>query len=117
LGKLQVQSDADGNVAIVSGTQPPAQAAGRTIQVNYDYNWVDFSKVIATNITTGQSQLFNYLAAVNFNLGTNMSSSDFSSLLLLHEFRHTPSGGNAPQETQDQFKDFNTAIYNNCIRP
>jgi len=70
--------------------------------------------VSATNITTGQTVSFNYLAAENAELGANMTTSQITALILLHEFEHTPAGGNAPQESSNAA--FNTPIYNNCIK-
>jgi hypothetical protein len=113
LGALQVQS-VDGGLQIVQTTPPPAQyTGGNTVQINYSYNWFDFSNVSAQNVTTGQSITFNYLQVENSLLGTNMTTSQLAALILLHEFEHTPAGGGAPAEADN--KAFNLPIYQNCI--
>jgi len=45
-----------------------------------------------------------------------MTTADLAVLILLHEFRHTPLGGNAPQETSDEFIKYNAPIYENCLK-
>jgi len=67
------------------------------VQINYGYSWFDFSNVPAQNVTTGLPTTFNYLQAENIQLGTDMTTSQLEALILLHEFKHTPAGGNAPQ--------------------
>lgn len=118
LGQLQVQSGPDGSLTIVDGTPPPAQntAGTNTVEVNFpDYNWINFSNVLATNITTGQPVFIDYLAAENQFLGTNMTTVQLTQLILLHEFRHTPLGGNAPQEPKGDAT-LNTDILKHCIK-
>jgi hypothetical protein len=44
-----------------------------------------------------------------------MNTSQLAALILLHEFEHSPAGGNAPQELDN--KAFNLPIYQNCIGP
>ena len=116
LGQLQVQS-VPGGEQIVPGTPPPAQniAGTNTVQINYDYfGWVNFGSVLAKNTTTGQNEVFNYLGAINQALGTDMTTFQLANLILLHEFEHTPSGGNKPQE--NDMVGFNQPIYNDCIK-
>ncbi|MBK9169629.1 MAG: RHS repeat-associated core domain-containing protein [Bryobacterales bacterium] len=112
LGKLEVETTTEGTM-VAPGTPPPAQTVGSTVQVNYDYNWVDFQNVSAIEIGTGRTVQFNYLGAINVALGTNMNTTAFSNLLLLHEFRHLRG---SPQETVENRVAFNREIFDNCIR-
>ncbi len=113
LGLLQVATDSGGQTSIVRGTPPPAQYLPRTntIQINSDYNWINFSRVQATNVTTGQQLTIDYLEAINQELGTNMVTWELGNLILLHEFAHSLG---LPQESD--FINFNKNIYENCIR-
>jgi hypothetical protein len=87
------------------------------VQINYGYSWFDFSNVPAQNVTTGLPTTFNYLQAENIQLGTDMTTSQLEALILLHEFKHTPAGGNAPQEAGSANNAFNPPIYHYCIAP
>jgi hypothetical protein len=91
LGQLQVGPDTSGALETLEGAQPAQNNPGgsNTVQVNYDFNWLDFSSVTAFNVKTNATVQFNYLGGLNAKLGTNMSSSDAANLILLHEFRHT----------------------------
>jgi RHS repeat-associated protein len=116
LGILQVKN-IGGSVVVQEGTPPPAQnypGGSNTIEVNYDYNWLDFSHVWSHNTSTGVDDFFDFLGAENATLGTKMSTSQLEALILLHELMHTALGGNKPQETSNA--DFNTPIYNACIK-
>jgi hypothetical protein len=115
VGQLQIQ-DVPGGQQIVAGTPAPAQSVGNTVTINLSYNWYDLSQNLAVDQTTGTNTIFNYLGAINQALGTNMTTPQMSALLLLHEFEHTPSGGNAPQETPANWQQYNFDIYNNCIK-
>ena len=121
-GALQIQNTPSGNppYQYVFGPGKPVvaeQVAGtNTIRINYDVDWVDFTHVWALNISTGQNQFVNLLQDSNIAWGTNMSDPQFTNLLLLHEFLHSPAGGGAPQETPANSVDFNQKIYNNCIK-
>jgi hypothetical protein len=116
-GQLQVQDGPDGT-SVVQGTPPPSVTTNpdtNSVQINYSYGgWVDFSSILALDVTTGQQVMYNYLAAINNELGTNMTSANLTTLLLLHEFEHTAAGGNQPQE--NDFAAFNMPIYDNCIK-
>ena len=68
------------------------------------------------HVVTGAIQTFDYLSAVNSLLNAEMTTADLAVLILLHEFRHTPLGGNAPQETSDEFIKYNAPIYENCLK-
>jgi len=68
------------------------------------------------NVATGAMQTFDYVAAANNELGTEMTTADLAVLILLHEFRHTRLGGNVPQEKTGDFKDYNLPIYEKCIK-
>jgi RHS repeat-associated protein len=120
LGTLQVSNGPGGTLIFNppgAKENPPAQnnpAGSNTVELNSDYNWVNFSNNPAYNVSTGEMTSVNYLAAINGSLGTNMTSSQLSSLIILHEFMHTAAGGNAPQETSNAF---NLSIYNACINP
>jgi hypothetical protein len=115
LGALQVEPTADGRWKTAAGTPTPAQndpGGSNTIVINSDFNWLDFSSTPAVNITTGQPVPggFNYLSGVNNALNTNMTTGQLSSLILLHEFRHTAAGGNQASEPNNQL------VHDNCIR-
>jgi RHS repeat-associated protein len=114
LGVPQVQP-VDGGLQIVGGPPPAQWTGGNTVQINYSYNWFDFSNESGQNTATGQPTTFNFLQAENDLLGTNMNTSQLAALILLHEFEHSPAGGNAPQELDN--KAFNLPIYQNCIGP
>jgi RHS repeat-associated protein len=116
LGELRIQTTPDGTQT-VDGSPSPAWTIENTVTINSDYGpWIDLSGVPALNVTTGQQQSFNWLGAVNDALGTNMTTSQLSALMLLHEFEHSDMGGGAPQETAANSVAFNTTIYNNCIK-
>jgi RHS repeat-associated protein len=114
LGVPQVQEVA-GGLQIVAGTPPPSSTEGNTVTVNYSYNWLDFSSVSAQDVTTGQPITISYLGMESQELGFSMNTSQLAGLLLLHEFRHSTAGGNAPQEPPGGNKAFNLPIYQNCI--
>ena len=117
LGQLEVEQTAGGGLRIANGTPPPAgnPPGQNAIYVNSDYSSLLFlDRVPAQNITTGQPTIFPYLAAINADMGANMTTAQLANLILLHEFRHTPAGGNAPQERD--LATFNKPIYENCIR-
>ena len=66
------------------------------------------------NVMGRAMQTFDYVAVVNRALEVQMTTADLAVLILLHEFRHTPLGGNAPQETN--FKEYNLPICEKCVR-
>ena len=68
----------------------------------------------AVNVATGAKQTVDYVGVVNRALEVQMTTADLAVLILLHEFRHTPLGGNAPQETN--FKEYNLPIYEQCLK-
>jgi hypothetical protein len=67
------------------GTTPaPADTVGAgQININTDFNWSDFSKV-----TTSQGTTYNLLKFINAQLHTNMSSTQFGTLIIIHELEH-----------------------------
>ena len=101
LGVLQIQ-DGPGGQSIVQGTQPPAEGAGNTVTINLTYNWYDFSKNPAFDVTTKTPTTSDYLAAENQDLGTNMTTPQLSALILLHEFEHSPLGGQCAAGEREQ---------------
>jgi hypothetical protein len=115
LGRLKVTSGPDGTVQVARGTPPPAVTTGNVVTINTSYNWFTF-RVDAVNVATGAMQTFDYVAAANNELGTEMTTADLAVLILLHEFRHTRLGGNVPQEKTGDFKDYNLPIYEKCIK-
>jgi hypothetical protein len=96
---------------------PPAQnpLGTNVVQVNYDYNWLDFTHVRAWDVATNAWVVVDFAQqfARNIELQT-LTGSQLLTLILLHEFRHTPAGGNAPQETDR--KAFNLPIYEACVK-
>jgi hypothetical protein len=59
---------------------------------------------------------FDYLTFINQALGSNMSSAALTNLILLHEFGHTPAGGNRPDDSQFDVVQYDKDIYNDCIK-
>jgi hypothetical protein len=115
LGRLQVTWGPNDTLRVAPGTPPPAQTERNTITINTAYNWFTF-RPSAVHVVTGAIQTFDYLSAVNSLLNAEMTTADLAVLILLHEFRHTPLGGNAPQETSDEFIKYNAPIYENCLK-
>ncbi|QOY91464.1 RHS repeat-associated core domain-containing protein [Paludibaculum fermentans] len=114
LGQLLVTPGPNGGTKVAQGTPPPAQAKGNIVSVNYNYNWFDFSAIDAKDAASGSAQTFNYLGVMSAELGVSLTTSGLASLILLHEFKHTNLGGNAPQEASN--RDFNLPAYEKCIK-
>jgi hypothetical protein len=112
LGNLQVSSTRAGLQPTLN-TPPPAEVNGfgTAILINTAYNWSNFSQVTATVKATGKTTNFDYLAGVNGILGSNMTSDQLATLIVLHELRHLRG---APQETST--RTFNLPILQDCIQ-
>ncbi|MCC7497811.1 MAG: hypothetical protein IT160_09550 [Bryobacterales bacterium] len=114
-GMMVIQQTPSGDLEIQNRSPAVAQTVDKNIvEVNYDYNWVDFSRVPAFNSSTGKNETFDFFSAANDSLNTTMNTPQLAALILLHEFRHTVNGGDQPQEKD--FKAFNSEIYDRCLR-
>ena len=113
MGNLEIQNEPDGTKTLSPTTPPAATGAigGNTITLNGDVNWVNLSNVTAQNITTNQTEQLDFLAVWNNALKTNMTTSQLTALVLLHEFSHTRG---APQESDPVA--FNNPIVEKCIK-
>ena len=99
-GRLQVQ----GGVPAPT-SPPPANTVGAgQININTDYNWGNFSRV-----TTSTGTLYNYLSYMNGALGTNMTSTQLATMIIIHELRHNRS---QDEESARALLE----IYNACIK-
>jgi hypothetical protein len=114
--KVQNVAYSDGSIGreIVKGTPPPAQTIGATysiIQINSGYNWINPDDTYAYNVTTKTVEKLSFLQTLNTALGTQLSPTEYRSLILLHEFRHVLG---APTETD--LVEFNKEIVSNCLQ-
>jgi RHS repeat-associated protein len=101
-GYLQVQNGAPANAT----PAPASTSTYGTVYINTDYNWADFSKV-----TTSTGGTYNYLAYANRVFGTNMSSEQLGTLIIIHELQHNRPGGPDLESTAEKL-----AIYKDCIK-
>ena len=77
-----------GKLSVQNGTPATDPAAAWTlgygvINLNTDYNWGNFAQV-----KTQQGGTFNLLAYWNGALGTNMTSEQFGTMIIIHELEH-----------------------------
>lgn len=87
------------------------QACSRTVSKGLYWRSIP---ALPWNVMGRAMQTFDYVAVVNRALEVQRTTADLAVLILLHEFRHTPLGGNAPQETN--FKEYNLPICEKCVR-
>ncbi len=117
LGQLSVGPDEYGRI-VPQGGYPPAENADGAIIiiVNPPPGWNNLAAVKALNIATNMQTTYNYLTYLNQVLGANMSPLQADTLILLHEFEHTPLGGNASANHRGNPTGYNKAIYAKCIK-
>jgi hypothetical protein len=89
---------------------PPAQEIQGAVELNTAFNWLNPEALTVLNVTTGQNEVVDFVAATNQALGTALTRFNISPLIILHEFRHVLG---APQETDPI--GFNRSIVKNCI--
>jgi RHS repeat-associated protein len=101
LGKLQVR-----NGAPAGGTPPSARTSTfGAVYLNMGYNWNDFPKNPTSRGTT-----YNFLANQIKQIGRQMTSAQYGTLVVIHELEHNrPSDA---QETPENRQD----IYDKCIK-
>jgi RHS repeat-associated protein len=97
------------NGAPAAATPSPAQTLGfGTVNLNMNYNWGNFSQV-----ATSTGGTYNYLGYINRMFGTNMTSEELGTLIIIHELLHQAT---VPNQSDDESIKAKKAIYNDCIK-
>jgi RHS repeat-associated protein len=105
----QFHLDSYGMLSVQNGTPATDPAAAMTlgfgvIDINTDYNWSNFAQV-----KTQQGGTFNLLAYWNGLLGTQMTSEQFGTMIIIHELEH-----NRPMQVTHSAKEYGL-IVKDCI--
>lgn len=83
------------------------------ITINSNLNWFVPSQTFATVAGTGQVVPFDWQSALSSQVGATLNLAQAQALVILHELEHL---GGAPQETSSQSQQYNTNIYQNCLK-
>jgi RHS repeat-associated protein len=121
LGVMKIEpGDGPGGWVQADVRPAPAQSIPATrenpvnvIQINTNYNWLFFNLNPAHNVATGANTVVNYLAYVNSLGGTNLSSLQLATIIILHELGHLRYPSMDPMIDSAQFFDL---IVTDCIQ-
>jgi len=99
-----------------ANSAPTAYTVGNLITINIDSGYVLPSQtVVFVGNENNQATTINLAQITSIGLGLNevMSTGDYQSLIMLHEFKHVLG---APQETPAQVVPYNRSIWDECLR-
>ncbi len=107
-----VVSDMGTGYQVVNGAGLAVQG-DNGITINSNLNWFVPSQTFATVAGTGQVVPFDWQSALSSQVGATLNLAQAQALVILHELEHLAG---APQETPGQSQQYNTNIYQNCLK-